>query len=102
MLSTSMWRPWSCCRYGALGAAQDVVAVVDTGYNGWLTLPYAVIAALGLAWDRRGWALLADGSESIFDIYGGSVRWDGQRYPVAVDAAEYHCPPGGPLVRCTW
>ncbi|MGI9175845.1 MAG: clan AA aspartic protease [Rhodothermales bacterium] len=63
-------------------------AVVDTGYDGSLTLPAKLIAALALEWQRRGRALLADGSESIFEIYDAEVEWDGEWKPVTVDAAE--------------
>jgi len=41
-----------------------------------------------LAWRRRGRALLADGSESIFDIDDGTVIWDGQPRHIAVDEAD--------------
>jgi len=39
-------------------------SVVDTGFDGWITLPPALVATLGLRWKRYGRALLADGSES--------------------------------------
>ena len=44
----------------AQGQEQEFEAVVDTGFDGWLSLPSVVIAALGLPWRRRGRALLAD------------------------------------------
>jgi hypothetical protein len=53
-----------------------VNALVDTGFDGWLSLPPALIASLGLAWHRRGRAILADGSETVFDIYAGALVWD--------------------------
>jgi clan AA aspartic protease len=65
-----------------------VDAVIDTGFDGWLTLPLALISRLGLAWQRRGRALLADGTDSIFDIYDGTVIWDGQPRLIAVDEAD--------------
>ncbi len=70
------------------GQVQTVDAVIDTGFDGWISLPPALIAQLGLAWRRRGRALLADGSESIFDIYEGTVTWDDQPRRVAVDEAD--------------
>lgn len=73
---------------GPEGIAREIEAVVDTGYDGSLTLPAKRIAALGLAWQRRGRAPLADGSESIFEIYNAEVCWDGEEKPVTVDAAE--------------
>jgi clan AA aspartic protease len=65
-----------------------VEAVVDTGFDGWLSLPPSVIERLALAWRQRGLALLADGSESVFDTYEGIVVWDGQPRRVAVDEAD--------------
>jgi predicted aspartyl protease len=32
--------------------------------------------------------MLADGSESVFDIYEGIVAWDGRPRRIAVDATE--------------
>ena len=73
---------------GSTGEVLDIEAVIDTGFNGFLTLPTAVIDDLRLPWRRRGRAVLADGTETIFDTYDGSVVWDGQGRRVAVDAAE--------------
>jgi clan AA aspartic protease len=73
---------------GPAGQEQEVEAVIDTGFDGWLSLPLALIAQLGLTWHRRGRALLADGSESIFDIYEAMVVWDGRPCRVPVDEAE--------------
>lgn len=50
--------------------------------------PPDFIAALGLSWLRRGRAILADGSESIFDIYEATVIWDGQLLTIPVDEAD--------------
>jgi len=36
----------------------------------------------------RGRALLADGSESVFDIYEGTVLWNGQARRMPVHEAE--------------
>jgi clan AA aspartic protease len=62
---------------GPQGQNADVHAVIDTGFSGWLSLPYVQVAQLGLPFRRRGRALLADGSETIFDVYEGMVLWDG-------------------------
>ena len=55
--------------------SSEIDAVVDTGFSGFLTLPGQVIHELGLAWRRRGRAMLADGSDSLFDIFEGTVLW---------------------------
>lgn len=66
----------------------DRDAVIDTGYNGTLTLPPDVIAALGLRWHRFGRAILADGSESTFNIYKGVVLWDGRPVTIRIDEMD--------------
>ncbi len=66
----------------------EVEAVVDTGYNGFLTLPTGVIAALGLFWRRRGRAILADGSGCLFDVYEAMAIWDGRPRGIPIDAAD--------------
>lgn len=73
---------------GPAGVEQQIDAVVDTGFDGWFTLPPAMIALLGLQWRRRGRALLADGSECVFDIYEITVEWDGSLRRIVVDEAS--------------
>lgn len=73
---------------GRNGQTQNVEAVVDTGFNGFLTLPPDLIEAMALQRLGRGRAILADGSESIFDIFAATVLWDGARRNVEADAAE--------------
>jgi clan AA aspartic protease len=73
---------------GPTGHAQEIEAVIDTGFDGALSLPPTDIMALSLPWCRRGRALLADGTTSLFDIYEATVLWDGTPRRVAVDAAD--------------
>ena len=61
---------------GPSGQAREIEAVIDTGYNGFLTLPPALVTELGLVYRDRGRAILADGSEALFDIYDVAVLWD--------------------------
>ena len=72
---------------GPANVAREIEAVVDTGFNGFLTLPASLIHELGLVWRRRGRAMLADGSDSLFDIYEGTVSWDNTWRRTAVDEA---------------
>ncbi|MFQ5629296.1 MAG: clan AA aspartic protease [bacterium] len=58
------------------------------GVNGSLTLSSSLIASLGLRFDTRGRAILADGSEIFFDIYEASISWDGKPYRIAIAEAE--------------
>jgi len=63
-------------------------AIVDTGFNGWLSLPPDLIAELKLRWKRRGRAILGDGSECVFNIYQAVVDWDGTLLTIPVDEAD--------------
>jgi clan AA aspartic protease len=80
---------------GPAGRERDIEAVIDTGFDGSLALPPTLIEVLGLPWRRRGRALLADGRETLFDIYEAAIVWDRQPRRVAVDAvdpADRHAP----------
>jgi clan AA aspartic protease len=72
----------------ANGQGHDIDAVIDTGFTGFLTLPAALIAALGLTWRGYATAVLGDGSLQQFDVYAAAVIWDGQTRVVEIDAAE--------------
>ena len=71
---------------GPEGQAQEVEAVIDTGYSGFLTLPLALVAELGLAFVGSGHAVLANDAEVEFDVYDVTVLWDGQPIFVEADA----------------
>lgn len=71
---------------GPTGQTREIEAVVDTGYNGYLTLPPMLIAELELPFQSEGQATLANGSVEYFDVYGVTALWDGQ--PRLVDADE--------------
>ena len=77
---------------GSEGHAKEVDAVVDTGFNGFLTLPPMLVADLGLPIVGDGEAL-ADGSEAAFDVHSVTVLWDGQLRAVETGAVG-----GDPLV----
>jgi predicted aspartyl protease len=42
---------------GPEGQEQEIETVIDTGFDGSLTLPPTLIVALGLVWRRRGRAI---------------------------------------------
>jgi clan AA aspartic protease len=71
---------------GPGGTELDMDAVIDTGFTGSLTLPFAVVAVLGLVRQSGGGAVLGDGSVRPFDIYAAEVEWDGNWRPVLVSA----------------
>jgi predicted aspartyl protease len=66
------------------GSERDVEVVIDSGFTGSFTLPAAAIAALGLAHQSGGRAVLADGSIQQGDIYAAEVNWDGSWRSVLV------------------
>jgi clan AA aspartic protease len=72
----------------AYGQDHEYDAVVDTGFTGWLTLPPDVITALNLSWREWGAAILADGSQILFNVYDASIVWDGQPVTLPVDEAD--------------
>lgn len=62
----------------SFGQTREVEAVVDTGFNGYLTLPPILMEDLELPVVGDGEAVLADGNQAAFDVYGVTVLWDGQ------------------------
>jgi len=70
-----------------------VDAVIDTGFNGYLTLPAAIVTSLSLPLHGTRAAMLGDGSNVMLDIYRAQVMWHDQPRTVQILAAE-----GGALV----
>jgi len=70
-----------------------VKATLDTGYDGFLTLPSSLIEELGLPLIGPAKAALGDGNEVSMNLFLGSVRWDDGIVDVLVLEAE-----GGILV----
>jgi clan AA aspartic protease len=68
-----------------------VRSVIDTGYTGDLMLPRAIVDELGLSLQAIQDATLGDGSLTSFEMYAGSVIWDGQVRRVEVNASETEC-----------
>ena len=67
---------------------QQIEFILDTGFSGSLTLPQSLITTLGLPFRSRGSAILADGSETEFDIYVATIVWDGEQRHVLIEAAD--------------
>jgi clan AA aspartic protease len=73
---------------GPQGYQQEIEAIIDTGFTGFLTLPPLLITTLGLAWLCRQPGILADGRVEYFDVYVATVIWDSQPRTVEVEAAD--------------
>lgn len=70
------------------GQQQVVEATIDTGFNGFLTLPSSLVQSLGFTRLGRGRVILADGSEGVFEIYAALVEWDGHVKQVETDVID--------------
>lgn len=67
---------------------QVVDAVIDTGFNGFLTLPSTIITTLDLPWNCSDVVTLGDGSETLFDLYAGTIIWNGQLLEIDIAESE--------------
>lgn len=72
----------------ANGQEQEVEAVLDTGFTGSLTLPPALVAALGLPWRSRAQVVLADGRVEQYEVHVAEVIWDGTPRTVLIQAVD--------------
>ncbi len=75
------------------GQEQQIQAVIDTGFDGYLTLPDSLVNAPGLSYHSQIIVTLGDGSRRVLRQYEATAVWDGQERDVLVLAAD-----GGPLV----
>ncbi|MEM8639019.1 MAG: clan AA aspartic protease [Cyanobacteria bacterium P01_G01_bin.54] len=72
----------------SMGQREFIEAVIDTGFNGFLSLPSKMIIRLGLPWQTSNLVTLGDGSETLFDFYTATVIWDGQYRKIDIAASE--------------
>jgi clan AA aspartic protease len=68
-------------------------AIIDTGYDGFLTLPGALVVVLGLPRLRSITAQLPGGSMHHIEVHRATLIWDGQIRTIEVDVID-----GKPLV----
>lgn len=62
--------------------------ILDTGYNGWLTLPRDTISRLGLTIRVERTVSLADGRSVELRTFAATVLWHGQPSSVYVVESE--------------
>jgi clan AA aspartic protease len=70
------------------GEPIELTAVVDTGFSGFLTVPFSVLERLGLSQTDTEEATLADGSVLRFGVYEVTLDWDEDERTVPVYATE--------------
>ena len=68
------------------GQERDIEVVIDTGYNGFLTLPPVLVEELGLPLVGPSEATLANGDVETFNIHNVTVLWDGMPRDIDADA----------------
>jgi clan AA aspartic protease len=73
---------------GPAGQVALVEAAVDTGYNGFLTLPASHIRDLDLPFAGTVRATLGDGNEVKMDLFLAAAVWDEEPCEVLVLAVE--------------
>jgi clan AA aspartic protease len=73
---------------GPGGQEQEIDAVIDTGFNGFLTVSPVLVRQLGLTHLGQSRALLANGQEELLDLYEVTLLWDGPWQTVETDAAD--------------
>ncbi|MCL1463899.1 clan AA aspartic protease [Argonema galeatum] len=66
------------------GSDVEIEFVVDTGFEGALTLPPTTIAALGLPYLTQLNANLANDMNVVADVYVATVVWNGVERDIAV------------------
>lgn len=67
---------------------EEVEAVIDTGFNGSLSLSRTIISNLQLLLSGQAHSELADGTKRFFDIYEGVVVWDGEERLINIHEAD--------------
>lgn len=70
-----------------------LTAVLDTGFNDFLTIPTVLADQLGLPLEGSTEAELADGQVALLDYYSAEVESNGRFVPILVLAAD-----GGSLI----
>ena len=60
------------------GAARSVEAIVDTGFDGFLSLSPDMVRSLGLIECAIVFAELANGQETLVRVFEAEVEWDGR------------------------
>ena len=71
---------------------RQIEVVIDTGFNGWLTLPKELLDELNLTRYARRPGRLADGTQTLPEIYSALALWHGQPRPILVHQVESEPP----------
>ena len=100
--------------HGAANQAHNVEFIIDTGFEGELSLPASLVTAFGMPFDHQGMTRLANGTTVNVPVHRAVVLWDGAVRIVRVMASSgglpllgmeilrdfdlrARCRPGGPI-----
>ena len=75
------------------GLQHEITAIIDTGYNGALSLPYETVITLALMPSASRMVTLGDASQRVLDFYTANIHWGGRVRRIRVLCVE-----GSPLV----
>ena len=68
------------------GSEREIEVVIDTGYNGFLSLPPTLVEDLELPLVGPSEAMLANGLVETFNVHDATVLWDGMPRDIEADA----------------
>lgn len=74
--------------YGPTGQTLQIEVVIDTGFNGYLTLSTDMVDTLNLQFVCTTPAALGDGHQVYMDVYEADVLWDEEKRKVVVLATD--------------
>lgn len=77
------------------GQRAELVAWIDTAFNGGLVIPRSHIDSLGLSMESSAEAILADGKAVELETYACFFDWFGDTYETQVVANDGNFPPVG-------
>ncbi len=60
---------------GMNGRSHEVTAVLDTGYNGMITLPISIVSGLSLSPSASREVTLGDNGRKVFPYFTADVIW---------------------------
>jgi clan AA aspartic protease len=85
--------------FGPGGQSRDIVMALDTGYNGGLTLPPAVVTSLSLSPLAAKVVTLGDNTRKVMSFFEAVVLWDGRMRRTRVICADVNPLVGTALLR---
>ena len=80
------------------GQRTDLVAWIDTAFNGGLAIPRSQVAGLGLTKQSSAEAILADGRSVELETFACFVDWFGNSYETKIAASDGEYPLLGTLL----